>query len=579
MHHFLVVARRGSPGPLSEMTNALLDDPEPRAVSFRPAVHIHWLDTTKRLHFAGWSAEPPAWKVSRSGAIVSVAGHPIVTDPRDSNADSTLEHLERTPDLSTLASRLDGAYAILSLGPDASGGVINDPFGLHPLYIGGTDQISVVSNRPSLVASVIARETGTPARQDAQAAAWVAFAGQMFGDATGFLGVSATPFGSSISIQAPYGLTVREHHLAPWVRRGDASLQSMLERSERRLIQAMRAAVSAFPNDCSSELTGGKDSRLVLALASRAELVGALQFFTYGHPHSPDCEAATAIANALNLRYTQRPWPSKRGSSILDHFVEHVQRVSGQLGCWEMSNPTRDTGLTLSGLSGESLRTNYPRWVGKLTADDAIAAFDRHQFGRYTYLLPEVRESLRRRVRFLFTQPLESGCAPEDLFDVFYIQHRLRRWIGARPDRFVRHVFPLYAPLGVEAAFAMGWQARAEARFHEAIQQKAALGIDAIPFVRGQTWRKNWQPGRPSPPSAEIDQGHRGSTSEVSGSERGRPIQAAIAAHPANAAFDIVNREAMMTDAKQYHSLDRRAKIELHQALTVVLWLGSQQPL
>jgi hypothetical protein len=180
------------------------------------------------------------------------------------------------------------------------------------------------------------------------------------------------------------------------------------------------------------------------------------------------------------------------------------------------------------------------------------------------------------------------------LFDVFYIQHRLRRWIGARPDRFVRHVFPLYAPLGVEAAFAMGWQARAEARFHDAIQQKAALKIDAIPFVRGQTWRKrgqtwrkNGRPGRPSPPSGEIGQAHRGSTSEVSGSERGRPIQAArgqaiqaaIAAHPANAAFDIINREAMMNDAKQYHSLDRRAKIELHQALTVVLWLGSQQPL
>ena len=59
---------------------------------------------------------------------------------------------------------------------------------------------------------------------------------------------------------------------------------------------------------------------------------------------------------------------------------------------------------------------------------------------------------------------------------------------------------------------------------------------------------------------------------------RKRSIHEAIAFDVSNPAFELVDREAMLADTDDYASLDRRRQIELHQALTVVLWLGLARP-
>jgi hypothetical protein len=40
----------------------------------------------------------------------------------------------------------------------------------------------------------------------------------------------------------------------------------------------------------------------------------------------------------------------------------------------------------------------------------------------------------------------------------------------------------------------------------------------------------------------------------------------------------MVDRDAMLVDADRYGELDRRRRIELRDALTVVLWLGLARP-
>ena len=59
---------------------------------------------------------------------------------------------------------------------------------------------------------------------------------------------------------------------------------------------------------------------------------------------------------------------------------------------------------------------------------------------------------------------------------------------------------------------------------------------------------------------------------------RKRSIHEAIVFDAANPAFELVDRDAMVADTDDYASLDRRRQIELHQALTVVLWLGLARP-
>ena len=59
---------------------------------------------------------------------------------------------------------------------------------------------------------------------------------------------------------------------------------------------------------------------------------------------------------------------------------------------------------------------------------------------------------------------------------------------------------------------------------------------------------------------------------------RKRTIHEAIVFDASNSAFELVDREAMLTDTDDYASLEPGRRIELHQALTVVLWLGLARP-
>ena len=55
-------------------------------------------------------------------------------------------------------------------------------------------------------------------------------------------------------------------------------------------------------------------------------------------------------------------------------------------------------------------------------------------------------------------------------------------------------------------------------------------------------------------------------------------IQSALDFDPDSRAFDIVDPDLMRADVARYDELDRRQKIELHNALTAVLWLGLAAP-
>ncbi len=127
-----------------------------------------------------------------------------------------------------------------------------------------------------------------------------------------------------------------------------------------------------------------------------------------------------------------RPGAGRRvaGGPTLENFVAHVRQVSAQIPCWEMSAPRAQPGIVLSGLTGESLRTNYPKMVGLTTAEDAEAAFARYRFGRYHYVRDDVLDELQQRSRRLFRAPLDVGCGARRS-----VRHLLRAAPAATLDR------------------------------------------------------------------------------------------------------------------------------------------------
>ena len=116
----------------------------------------------------------------------------------------------------------------------------------------------------------------------------------------------------------------------------------------------------------------------------------------------------------------------------------------------------------------------------------------------------------------------------------------------------------------------------AQAEIHEEIARRARLPIDHLDFEQGTRWRAD-QTSMTGGSTAPATVGHP-SAPDHSITTRRLAIRDAVEFDPANRAFDMVDRDAMLADAARYQELDRRQQIELHHALTVVLWLGVCRP-
>ena len=388
-----------------------------------------------------------------------------------------------------------GPHVAIDIDALGRGSVSQDSFGLAPLYVATCRDFTIVANRPPLVASVWQRMVGRSPERDPIFGALLAFTGFPVGNRTGYRDVRCVPFEARLRV-TPDRVDVRESGTPPWNKLEPAptsvkASQDAIDEVEALLVADMRHVVSAAAANSGKpalQLTGGRDSRLTLALALRSDVARDLDVITHGDRRTPDARTARRVARAAGVRHTLHEW----FNTPHDPFG-HVRKTSGALNLREACAPPeafRHT-LIVSGLMGETFRSNFPTTEPLKTRGLVLRTF----FGQSSLdLLTEdawldvVVEAMQ-----LLMSPLDHGASAEDLQDAFYLQHRIRRWISVRPDAFLGTHFPLYCPRAVHLAFALGRQARVRNVIHDGIIARAGHGLSRIEYAGPK------QPRRPSP--------------------------------------------------------------------------------
>ena len=203
---------------------------------------------------------------------------------------------------------------------------------------------------------------------------------------------------------------------------------------------------------------------------------------------------------------------------------------------------------------------------------------------------------------------------PEDLFDAYSIQHRVRRWLSARPERFADEFLPLYHPPATEIAFQMDWRERVAGRIHNTIIERAGRLLSEPPYYKpgglykpatislpAQEEQDKRNAGNPDASGNGCRRGLDGKTLDklISGhvenafNNSGKPAatvecratdpnmvkrQAAyrelIAARDDNPAFDLVDRDRLIDAVNRLPALNLHVALQVHGAMTGVIWLG-----
>ncbi len=501
-----------------------------------------------------------------------------------------------------------GHFVAVDIDAAGEGTIRQDQFGLAPLYVANRDGFSFVSNRPDLIALAQHRVFGQWPDRDPAFSALLALKGFPMGERTGYAGIGCVPFLAHVEV-ARSQLRLKASSPPPWVLSLPESTSHLVRAADELEASAtaqMRHVVENTPSDVGRpklELTGGHDSRLVLALAVRSGTIDNFDVITYTG-QADDVRVARQVARSANARHLIEDRPPAP-----DDPLDRVRSTSGALNLSEAHRPNPRSGAAtvLSGFVGETLASNFPTTAPLETRGQVLRAFIE------TPTLDLLTEpawvgAVAEAIQHLLA-PLASGTNTADLLDAFYVQHRVRRWISVRPDAFSATIFPLYCPTAVHLAFALGWQGRVNHCIHDAVIERAGRGIADIPYASAkrtatpspatigypevgppildvealQRVVRAWRDRRPvwrlpdvhSTPGPNFE----GATLAA---RHASPAKLAlyrdiVGANESNPAFEVIDKTRLLAAVRVLPMLPSHLAKQVHAAMASVIWLGGME--
>ena len=496
MNSFVIVARK--PGRhIPDHVLEFLRRADVPDLAFIPDDHVCWISDPGNVAIGCWQRSTDIvrfgshWYVSEHG-ITTFAGrmwpHGRMWAAEPSWA-MQLEQFWHTHPVVDAGQPLDGIFTAASIAGTGVGRVISDPLSVAMLYRAETDDFVAVATSARLAARIAAGDNREPVR-DAEAVAWLTYIGNIVGDRTGFVGTRVLPVGSYVEIDPLHGLQVRYSNPTPWVPAEDLPTgdDELVDRVHRALSESVQSVARLPVEQRLADITGGRDSRLVLSLLIEQGLTDKFEFRTTGDVHTPDSSIGCAIAERFALNHRAVVPGAMDETAFRRRLRTHVFQTSGMFSAWDFKGSLNVvTTPTVSGMFGELARTKYKDYPFFESASEVRDTFDWWQrLDAIGILQPDVRNELRKQ---LFAELLErvdtGGSAPQDHLDAFYVRHRLRRWLGTTEELGESgRVFPLYSLIGLQGGFAIG----AEKRWNEflvfSIMRNACPDLAKMPLVK-----------------------------------------------------------------------------------------------
>lgn len=360
------------------------------------------------------------------------SGRPFAWDGEEASGTAPLDARFYLEPAGTWVERIDGRCVAARYDDSTRTlDVYSDPMGAYPVYAASAGGACWVSNNTEVLRRIAGSE-----EMNLEALATFLGAGWSLGGDPLWAGIERLPRGVLHSY-GPDGTGRRE------LLSTDAIISlfgagSDPEGYSRRLVATMAARGDWPGRPNMIPLTGGRDSRVVLAAAMEA----GIDFRTHtsalaglpGYPDTEDVRIARTICEEFGLEHEVRT-----PEAGLD-FAEALGILSlaspGTISLGDLGRPVvRERGAPLpllhSGLGGEISRCFYGLGEGmsaeelkKKLHDDTVKVWPR------SLLSGEGDEVIRRYMSRWVDEHLERGIGPIDLPDLFYVLERMPNWAG-----------------------------------------------------------------------------------------------------------------------------------------------------
>jgi hypothetical protein len=504
IHHVVVF---GAPPVVARLAPRLLDAlTASRVFEGEPVQHVAadgtWavgaLDLPDPMSTARLAVGPDAMAV--------VNGPALVTAGDQAQLGRTVLDAFLAGGTDAVTARLNGGYNVVAVGPGAGLRALSGFSGIAPLYWHQGDGFAAFSTRSSTLAELV----GDRAR-DPRALAWILGDGNVRGDGMPFR--AARYLGPGVQARVDPGGTRVAVERSPvwiWPEPSDGAGRDDLSEGEwdevtASLVDGFRA-LRSFGRPVRLSLSGGKDSRLCLALAKAAGLDDVVLLRTNGGPDSPEVECAAAVAAAAGLPHERIPTAGEAAGAadlaaagpttdVPDGWWsllrQHVYRYEGIVSPWDGTmRPMRTTTLNIRGIGGElyrrgnikKLRQVQPKKVGGMVKLHAQGC---DPLGALPAPLRAELEAWRTEWFEVTARHVRADLLPEK----WYVDYRLGQWNGplAQAKAGYINVVPLLTPLAARKNMELSATQRSGDRFHFEVMRRTAPALAQVPFL-DDTW-------------------------------------------------------------------------------------------
>jgi hypothetical protein len=453
-----------------------------------------WRAPSQRVA-AAWVQHAPErvgdvqYAATRPGRLALFAGRPVLWNGDDSaDGYGALDPATYLPPAEEWAHRLDGRCTVVRTD-GVTVEVFSDALGAYPVYRATHDGITWVSNNAELL-----RAPGDDALDFDVAAALLGGGWSLSGDPI-WSGVRRLARGRIHRLGADDGPELLPlTDVASMCGRGlDAGAAA------RTLVTGTAALADWDGRPSVVPVTGGRDSRLVLAAARAADIDFSTN--TGGEPGHPDVDIGRVLADAVDADHELIA--DDPHGSVFSHWERAAELIAmTAAGTASLADAAgfplgpRDGVLPLwhSGQGGEIARGYYGRAGGiksEALVDSLYAAFVGRRPGRDAPLAHEGERLVRDQVRRWVDEMLGALADPADVPDLFYVLARMGTWAGPSHGcvEFVRDTTsPLWSVRMLPHELGLPAAERAREEFHLRVLERIAPDLVDIPFENDQPW-------------------------------------------------------------------------------------------
>jgi hypothetical protein len=263
------------------------------------------------------------------------------------------------------------------------------------------------------------------------------------------------------------GFSIVDYGIADFLKSED-SYKNLLDLAELDISNTI-SAISESSLQKIVHLTGGMDSRLVVAAIRYRNEINKYKVFCSGERGFPDFDTAYSLCGELDAQMTNKPTLTQ---DVIPKNFEELYRWSAQDNQGVLSNQPPNIGasgvddtIILSGGYGECLRTFYGEATGVSlgSISNAIWYLYDNKGSIRVPVTEYVVNNIKSGFEFFCIKKLDQGWNLNDALQLYYLEERNRYYVGNITLSYSRHtprIDPLYSLYGIKAAYRMNFADR-----------------------------------------------------------------------------------------------------------------------